>query len=53
MTPGARPRVLVVDDHALIRARVTAMLSPACDIVGTASDGVVGRRSLQREVASL
>ena len=44
--PGARPRVLVVDDHALVRSRVTAILSQACDIVGVAEDGPTALRDI-------
>jgi two-component system nitrate/nitrite response regulator NarL len=39
MTVGERPRVLLVEDHALIRDRVFALLSPACEIIGTAENG--------------
>lgn len=46
MTPGTRPRVLVVDDHALVRSRVTAILSQACDIVGVAEDGQTALRDI-------
>ena len=37
--PGERPRVLLVEDHALIRDRVSALLVPACEIIGTAENG--------------
>ena len=37
--PGERPRVLLVEDHELIRNRVSALLLEACEIVGTAEDG--------------
>ena len=46
MMPGARPRVLVVDDHALVRSRVTEILSQACDIVGVAEDGQTALRDI-------
>jgi DNA-binding NarL/FixJ family response regulator len=46
MTPGTRPRVLVVEDHALVRSRVTAILSQACDIVGVAEDGTTALRDI-------
>jgi DNA-binding NarL/FixJ family response regulator len=36
---GDRPRVLLVEDHALIRSRVSELLLPACELVGTAEDG--------------
>jgi CheY-like chemotaxis protein len=39
MIPAGRPRVLLVEDHALIRSRVAAILAPACEIVGTAESG--------------
>jgi two-component system nitrate/nitrite response regulator NarL len=39
MTVGERPRVLLVEDHALIRDRVSELLLPACEIVGTAENG--------------
>ena len=39
MTVGERPRILLVEDHALIRSRVSALLSPACEIIGTAENG--------------
>jgi len=34
-----RPRVLLADDHALVRAAFEQLLKPACDVVGTVSDG--------------
>lgn len=37
-TTGGRPRVLVVDDHALFRAGVTAELGERVEVVGTADD---------------
>ena len=46
MTPGARPRVLIVEDHALIRSRVTAILSPTCEIVGAVADGSSALREI-------
>ena len=46
MTPGTRPRVLVVDDHALVRSRVTGILSQTCDIVGVAEDGPTALRDI-------
>ncbi|WP_448615572.1 response regulator [Modestobacter sp. URMC 112] len=36
--PGDRPRVFIVDDHAMVRAGVRAELGPAVDVVGEASD---------------
>ena len=46
MTPGTRPRVLLVEDHALIRSRVTAILSPTCEIVGAVADGASALREI-------
>jgi len=37
MTP--RTRVLIADDHALIRAALASLLQPAYDVVGAVSDG--------------
>lgn len=34
-----RPRVLLADDHALIRERVAQLLAPKFDIVGTVENG--------------
>ncbi|HEX9167296.1 MAG TPA: response regulator transcription factor [Gemmatimonadales bacterium] len=34
-----RPRVLLADDHALIRAAFEQLLKAECDVVGTVSDG--------------
>jgi DNA-binding NarL/FixJ family response regulator len=39
MTDRARPRVLVVEDHPLIREGVAAVLAGVCEIVGTVADG--------------
>jgi DNA-binding NarL/FixJ family response regulator len=36
--PSARPRVVLVDDHALFRAGVAAELADAVDLVGEAGD---------------
>jgi DNA-binding NarL/FixJ family response regulator len=36
---GERPRLVLVEDHALIISRVSALLLPACEIVATAADG--------------
>jgi DNA-binding NarL/FixJ family response regulator len=47
MTAGERPRVLVVEDHALIRSRVSALLAQACEIVGTAEDGRTALSAVQ------
>jgi DNA-binding NarL/FixJ family response regulator len=34
-----RPRVLLADDHTLVRAAFEQLLQPSCDVVGTVSDG--------------
>ena len=34
-----RPRVLLADDHTMVRAAFEQLLKPACDVVGTVSDG--------------
>jgi two-component system, NarL family, response regulator LiaR len=38
----ANPRVVIVEDHALTRAGLRTALEKAADIVGEASDGIVG-----------
>jgi DNA-binding NarL/FixJ family response regulator len=56
MTPHGRPRVLLVEDHALVRSRVSALLLPACEIVGTAEDGrtaIEAVRTLKPDVVVL
>jgi DNA-binding NarL/FixJ family response regulator len=37
-SPGQRPRVVVVDDHAMVRSGVRAELGEAVDVVGEAAD---------------
>src|SRR5947209_5907409 len=34
-----RPRVMLADDHRLLREAFTALLEPHCEVVGTVSDG--------------
>jgi DNA-binding NarL/FixJ family response regulator len=34
-----RPRVVLADDHQMLREAFARLLEPTCDIVGTASDG--------------
>jgi DNA-binding NarL/FixJ family response regulator len=34
-----RPRVLLADDHRLLREAFVKLLEPACDVVGTVADG--------------
>jgi DNA-binding NarL/FixJ family response regulator len=36
---GARPRVLLADDHVLIVEALAQLLAPECDIVGAVGDG--------------
>src|SRR5262245_23018855 len=37
---GARhPRVLLADDHRLVREALAKLLEPSCDVVGTVADG--------------
>lgn len=38
-SPIARRRIVVVDDHSQLRARIAALLGQTCDVVGTAKDG--------------
>jgi DNA-binding NarL/FixJ family response regulator len=35
----SRPRVLLADDHRLLREAFAALLRPGCEVVGTAADG--------------
>ena len=46
MTPDHRPRVLLVEDHALIRSRVAAILASSCDVIGTAENGTAALREI-------
>src|SRR4030095_9971666 len=34
-----RPRVLLADDHRLLREAFVKLLEPTCDVVGTVGDG--------------
>ena len=34
-----RPRVLLADDHRLLREAFAQLLEPGCDVVGTVADG--------------
>jgi DNA-binding NarL/FixJ family response regulator len=36
---NSRPRVLLADDHTMLLAAFEQLLLPACDVVGTVSDG--------------
>jgi DNA-binding NarL/FixJ family response regulator len=54
--PAARPRVFVVDDHALVRSGVRSELGDAVEVVGEAADvaeAVAGIRSLEPDVVLL
>jgi DNA-binding NarL/FixJ family response regulator len=54
--PAARPRVFLVDDHALVRFGVRSELGDAVEVVGEAADvteAVAGIRSLEPEVVLL
>jgi NarL family two-component system response regulator LiaR len=45
----SRPRVVIVEDHALTRAGLRTALETACDVVGEAADGVGGWETIARE----
>ncbi len=54
--PAARPRVFLVDDHALVRSGVRSELGDAVEVVGEAADvaeAVAGIRSLEPDVVLL
>jgi DNA-binding NarL/FixJ family response regulator len=36
---SARPKVILADDHAMLLAAFEKLLAPACDVVGTFTDG--------------
>jgi NarL family two-component system response regulator LiaR len=44
-----RPRVVVVEDHALTRAGLRTTLESFCDVVGEAADGLAGLATILRE----
>lgn len=44
-----KPRVAIVEDHALTRAGLRTTLESSCDVVGEAADGVAGLDLLLRE----
>jgi DNA-binding NarL/FixJ family response regulator len=55
-TSSDRVRVLVVDDNQAILARATAVLSPRCTVIGTATDGataIEAARDLRPDVIVL
>ena len=45
----ARPRVVIVEDHALTRAGLRTALQSSCDVAGEAADGVAGVELILRE----
>jgi DNA-binding NarL/FixJ family response regulator len=50
------PRVLIADDHTLIAEAFQKLLEPACDVIGTVTDGralLVAARDLRPEVIVL
>src|SRR5579863_5358087 len=49
MEAHARPRVVVVEDHALTRAGLRTALQTAFDVVGEAADGASGWEMIVRE----
>lgn len=53
---GRRPRVLVADDHLLIRERVSHLLEPAFDVISVVDNGkelLIEAERLQPEVIVL
>ncbi len=44
-----RPRVVIVEDHALTRAGLRTSLESSCDVVGEAADGLSGLETIVRE----
>jgi two-component system, NarL family, response regulator LiaR len=49
MAPDSRPRVVIVEDHALTRAGLRTALEGAFDVVGEAADGLAGWETIARE----
>lgn len=49
MAQGSRPRVVIVEDHALTRAGLRTALEGAFDVVGEAADGLIGWEAIARE----
>lgn len=39
MCPTTRPRVLIADDHPGIVTAIEGLLAPACEVVGSVTDG--------------
>ena len=51
-----RPRVLLADDHRLLREAFAQLLAPACEVVGTVADGralLAAAKKLRPDVAVL
>lgn len=51
-----RPRILLADDHRLLREAFTQLLEPGCDVVGTVADGralLVAAPELQPDIVVL
>ncbi|HTA53543.1 MAG TPA: response regulator transcription factor [Candidatus Acidoferrales bacterium] len=46
---GTRPRVVIVEDHALTRAGLRTALDASFDVVAEAADGVTGWEAIARE----
>ncbi len=46
---AAKPRVVIVEDHALTRAGLRTALEPSCDVAGEAADGIAGLDLILRE----
>ena len=44
-----RPRVVIVEDHALTRAGLRTSLERSCDVVAEAADGIAGFDAILRE----
>lgn len=44
-----KPRVVIVEDHALTRAGLRTALEPSCDVAGEAADGIAGLDVILRE----
>ena len=49
MEEERRPRVVVVEDHALTRAGLRTALAPVSDVVAEAADGIAGWNAISRE----
>jgi two-component system, NarL family, response regulator LiaR len=49
MEQNARPRVVIVEDHALTRAGLRTALQTRFDVVAEAADGLTGCEAIERE----